>query len=201
MSYPPLHSVSPPPAPNYRHFVRTEELHQMCWHKRNSDEWRRFNKSILYDTKLSSITLFKTVNMRTSCIAQNTEGKIEGTGRRERSSTQLLDDLKAARRYWKLKEQAFGRTLENWLRKRLNRPHYYCHSTKYSCRCDVRSVLYLFIYLSIHLFYLFIYLFNCLLMYLFIHSFIHSLIHLLKHNVSSSGYTPSNYWTTVNYKF
>jgi hypothetical protein len=34
------------------------------------------------------------------------EGRIEMTGRRGRRRKQLLDDLKAKRRYWKLKEKA-----------------------------------------------------------------------------------------------
>jgi hypothetical protein len=39
------------------------------------------------------------------------EGKIIGTRRRGRRRKQLLDDLKEARRYWKLKEEAQDRTL------------------------------------------------------------------------------------------
>jgi hypothetical protein len=39
------------------------------------------------------------------------EGKIRGTRRRGRRRKQLLDDLKEARRYWKLKEEAQDRTL------------------------------------------------------------------------------------------
>jgi hypothetical protein len=39
------------------------------------------------------------------------EGKIRGTRRRERKRKQFLDDLKEARRYWKLKEEAKDRTL------------------------------------------------------------------------------------------
>jgi hypothetical protein len=39
------------------------------------------------------------------------EGKIRGTRRRGRRLKQLLDDLKEARRYWKLKEEAQDRTL------------------------------------------------------------------------------------------
>jgi len=34
------------------------------------------------------------------------EGRIEVTGRRGRRHKQLLNDLKEARRYWKLKEEA-----------------------------------------------------------------------------------------------
>jgi hypothetical protein len=39
------------------------------------------------------------------------EGRIEMTGRRGRRCKQLLYDLKIKRRYWKLKEEALGRTL------------------------------------------------------------------------------------------
>jgi hypothetical protein len=39
------------------------------------------------------------------------EGKIIGTRRRGRRHKQLLDDLRKARRYWKLKEEAQDRTL------------------------------------------------------------------------------------------
>jgi hypothetical protein len=48
--------VSSPPVLSYRHFVCIEHLHQMLWHKRNRDSI----KSILYDTKLSAITVLKT---------------------------------------------------------------------------------------------------------------------------------------------
>jgi hypothetical protein len=39
------------------------------------------------------------------------EGRIEMTGRRGIRRKQLLDDLKEKRRYWKLKEEALGRTV------------------------------------------------------------------------------------------
>jgi hypothetical protein len=39
------------------------------------------------------------------------QGRIEITGRRGRRRKQLLEDLKENRRYWKLKEAAFDRTL------------------------------------------------------------------------------------------
>jgi hypothetical protein len=55
-------------------------------------------------------------------LKEVTEGKlekrIEMTGRRGRSSKQILDNLKEKRRYWKLKEGALDRTL--W-RTRLGR--------------------------------------------------------------------------------
>jgi hypothetical protein len=39
------------------------------------------------------------------------EGRMEVTGGRGRRRKQLLDDLKEKRRFWKLKEEALGRTL------------------------------------------------------------------------------------------
>jgi len=38
-------------------------------------------------------------------------GRIEVTGRRGRRSKQLLDELQENRGYWKLKEEALGRSL------------------------------------------------------------------------------------------
>jgi hypothetical protein len=47
-----------------------------------------------------------------NCLVKHIiEGKISGTRRRERRRKQLLDDLKQARRYWKLKEEAQDHTL------------------------------------------------------------------------------------------
>jgi hypothetical protein len=50
--------------------------------------------------------------LRRNCLLSHIiEGKIIGTRRRGRRRKQLLDDLKEARRYWKLKEEAQDRTL------------------------------------------------------------------------------------------
>jgi hypothetical protein len=50
--------------------------------------------------------------LRRNCLLKRgIEGKISGTRRRGRRLKQLLDDLKEARRYWKLKEGAQDRTL------------------------------------------------------------------------------------------
>jgi hypothetical protein len=50
--------------------------------------------------------------LRGNCLLSNIiEGKIVGTRRRRRRCKQLLDDLKEARRCWKLKEEAQDRTL------------------------------------------------------------------------------------------
>jgi hypothetical protein len=44
-------------------------------------------------------------------IGGNLEGRIEMTGRPEKRSKQLLDDLKEKRLRWKLKDEALDRTL------------------------------------------------------------------------------------------
>jgi hypothetical protein len=50
--------------------------------------------------------------LRRNCLLSDIiEGKIIETRRRGRKCKQLLDDLKEARRYWKLKEEAQDRTL------------------------------------------------------------------------------------------
>jgi hypothetical protein len=48
---------------------------------------------------------------RNCLLSHIIELKIIGTRRRGRRRKQLLDDLKEARRYWKLKEEAQNRTL------------------------------------------------------------------------------------------
>jgi hypothetical protein len=50
--------------------------------------------------------------LRRNCLLSHIiEGNISGTRRRGRRRKQLLDELKEARRYWKLKEGAQDRTL------------------------------------------------------------------------------------------
>jgi hypothetical protein len=50
--------------------------------------------------------------LRRNCLLSHIiEGKISGTRRRGRRRKQLLDDLKEARRYWRLKEEAQDHTL------------------------------------------------------------------------------------------
>ena len=55
---------------------------------------------------------------RNCFLEPDIEGKVEGRigamGRRGRRRKQLLDDHKEKRGYWKLKEEALDRTLENW---------------------------------------------------------------------------------------
>jgi hypothetical protein len=64
------------------------------------------------------------------------EGRIEMMGRRGRRRKQLLDDLKEKGRYWKLKEEALDRTVENSLWKRLR----ICSKT--DCRMNELLCLY-----------------------------------------------------------
>ena len=77
------------------------------------------NEEVLHTAKKERNTLH-TIKMKDNwsghilhriCLLKHvTEGKIEGrievTGRRGRRRKQLLNDLKEARRYWKLKEEA-----------------------------------------------------------------------------------------------
>ena len=49
---------------------------------------------------------------RRNCLLKHiTEGKVEGTGRRERRHKQLQYEVKERRGYWKLKEEALHRTV------------------------------------------------------------------------------------------
>jgi hypothetical protein len=50
--------------------------------------------------------------LRRNCLLKHViEGKIRGTKRRGKRHKQLLDDLKEARRFWKLKDEVQDRTL------------------------------------------------------------------------------------------
>jgi hypothetical protein len=50
--------------------------------------------------------------LRRNCLLKHIiEGKIRGTRKRGRRRKKLLDDLKEARRYWKLEEEAQDRTV------------------------------------------------------------------------------------------
>jgi hypothetical protein len=51
-------------------------------------------------------------------IERNIEGRTKVTGRRGRRHTQLLNEVKERKRYWKLKEEGLGRT---WWRTRFGR--------------------------------------------------------------------------------
>jgi hypothetical protein len=106
-----------------------------CWRK---IRWNDHVKNeVLHRAKKERHTLH-TIKMRTAtwighilhrnyllkCVIEGKiEGRIEVIGRRGRRCKQLLNDLRAARRYWKLKEEArdctpqrtqFGRGLSTW---------------------------------------------------------------------------------------
>jgi hypothetical protein len=79
------------------------------------------NKAVLHTVKEERNILHKIKGrkanwighiLRRNCLLKHIiEGKIRETRRRGRRRKQLLNDLKEARRYWKLKEEAQDRTL------------------------------------------------------------------------------------------
>jgi len=69
--------------------------------------------NILYASKRMNATWIGHILYR-NCLAKHVgkiEGRIQATGRREGRRQQPLDDLKEAREYWKLKEEALNRAL------------------------------------------------------------------------------------------
>jgi hypothetical protein len=100
-----------------------ESFEMWCQRKMEKISWtdRVSNEAVLYRVK-EDRNKFDTIRrrkanwighiLRTNCLLKHIiEGKISGTRRRERRCKQLLDDLKEARRYWKLKEEAQDSTL------------------------------------------------------------------------------------------
>jgi hypothetical protein len=85
--------------------VRNEEVLQRVKEERNIVHTIKRRKANWIGHILRRNFLLKHV------IEEKLEGRIEMTGRRGRRRKQLLDDLNEKRRYWKLKEQALGRTL------------------------------------------------------------------------------------------
>jgi hypothetical protein len=83
---------------------------------RNVEVLRRVKKerNILHTTKRRKANLIGHMLRRNGILKRVTEGKIEGgievTGRRGRRRKQVLDELKKARRYCKLKQEAIDRT-------------------------------------------------------------------------------------------
>jgi hypothetical protein len=67
-------------------------------------------KKILHTIRQRKANLIGHTLCRNCLLSHIIEGKIVGT-RRQRRHKQLLDDLKEARRYWKLKEKAQNHTL------------------------------------------------------------------------------------------
>jgi hypothetical protein len=72
-------------------------------------------RNIVLTIKIRKTNWIGHILRRNCLLKQVIEGKLEGriemTGRRGRRLTQLLDDLKEKRRYWKLKEEVLDRTL------------------------------------------------------------------------------------------
>jgi hypothetical protein len=72
-------------------------------------------RNILYKIKRRKANWIGHILRRNNVLKHVIEGKLDGriemTGRRGRRRTQLLDDLKENRRYWKVKEEALDRTL------------------------------------------------------------------------------------------
>jgi hypothetical protein len=100
-----------------------ESFEMWCWRRMEKIRWteRVNNEAVLHRVKedrniLHTIKLRK-ANwighiLRRSCLLSHIiQGKIIGTRRRGRRHKQLLDDLKEARRYWKLKGEAQDRTV------------------------------------------------------------------------------------------
>ena len=79
---------------------------------RNEDRVKK-ERNILHKTKRRKCNWIGHKLHRDCLLKYFTEGMIEATGRRGRRLKQLPDDLKEMRRYWKLKEDALDRTVEN----------------------------------------------------------------------------------------
>jgi hypothetical protein len=84
--------------------VRNEVLHRV-----------KEEKNILHTIKRRNANWIGHILRRNCLLKHVIEGKLEGriemTERRRRRRKQLLDNLKAKRRYWKLKEEALDRIL------------------------------------------------------------------------------------------
>jgi hypothetical protein len=76
------------------------------------------NEAVLHRVK-EERNILHTIRRRKANWIAHILGKIIGTRRRGRRRKQLLDDLKEARRYWKLKEEAQDRTLWDLSQDRL----------------------------------------------------------------------------------
>jgi hypothetical protein len=100
-----------------------ESFEMWCWRRMEKISWtdRVNNEAVLYRVK-EEWNILHTIRrrkanwighqLRRNCLLKHIiEGKIRGTRRRGRRHKQLLDDLKEARRYWKLAEEAQDRTL------------------------------------------------------------------------------------------
>jgi hypothetical protein len=68
-------------------------------------------RNILYTIKRRKANLMGHILRRNCLLKHIIDGKIRETRRRGRRCKQLLNELKEARRYWKMKEEAQDRTL------------------------------------------------------------------------------------------
>jgi hypothetical protein len=100
-----------------------ESFEMLCWRRMEKiSSTDRVNKEVVLhrvkeERNILHIIRRRKANwighiLRRKCLLSHiVEAKIIGTRRRGRRRKQLLDDLKEARRYWKLKEEAQDRTL------------------------------------------------------------------------------------------
>jgi hypothetical protein len=99
-----------------------ENVEMWCWRRMEMISWtNRVNneavlhrlkeeRNILHTIRQRKANWIEHILCRNCLLSRIIEGKIGGTRRRGRRRKQLLDDLKEARRYWKL-EEAQDRTL------------------------------------------------------------------------------------------
>jgi hypothetical protein len=100
-----------------------ESFEMWCWRRMEKRSWkdRVNNEAVLHRVK-EERNILHTIRRRKAnwighilhrkyLLSHIIEGKIKGTRRRGRRRKQLLDDLKKARKYRKLKEEAQDRTL------------------------------------------------------------------------------------------
>jgi hypothetical protein len=93
-----------------------ESFQMWCWRRMEKISWKdRVNneavlhrvkeeRNILHTIRRRKANWTEHILRRSSLLSHIIEGNVVGTRRRGRRRKQLLDDLKEARRYWKLKE-------------------------------------------------------------------------------------------------
>jgi hypothetical protein len=85
-------------------------LEKVSWRNRVNNEAVLYRvmeeRNVLHTIRRRKANWIGHVLRRNCLLSHIIEGKIIGTRRRGRRRKQLLDDLKEARRYWKLKEEA-----------------------------------------------------------------------------------------------
>jgi hypothetical protein len=98
------------------------ESFEMCWRRMEKISWTdRVNneavlhrvkeeRNILHTVRRRKAKWIEHISHRNCFLSHINEGKIIETRRQGTRCKQLLNDLKEARRYWKLKEEAQDRT-------------------------------------------------------------------------------------------